>query len=97
MFIHGLNADSASTWRAVDKYWPKDMLSADFPQARIMTFDYDSKPSTSSPLLANNLSTEKSLVDMVVSAQRGRGLAQQLLFCAHSFGGILLQKVHKSE
>ncbi len=92
LFIHGLNANSVSTWTGVDKYWPRDILPDDFPQACVMTYDYDSELAPSS-MLSKNISPEKSLVYNIVDWQRSRSSALPLLFCAHSFGGILLQKV----
>jgi hypothetical protein len=92
LFIHGLNANSVSTWTGVDKYWPRDILPYDFPQACVLTYDYDSELGPSS-MLSNNISPEKSLVYNIVDWQRSRSSTLPLLFCAHSFGGILLQKV----
>jgi len=92
LFIHGLNANSVSTWTSVDKYWPRDILPYDSPQACVMTYDYDSELGPSSMLL-NNISPEKSLVYNIVDWQRSRSSTLPLLFSAYSFGGILLQKV----
>ena len=92
VFIHGFNATSSSTWHGVDKYWPSDLLPLDFPQAYVMTYEYDSNLLLSSTL-SNNISAERNLVYSIADWQRKRKSSLPLLFCAHSFGGILLQKV----
>ncbi|KAE8443861.1 hypothetical protein EG329_001270 [Mollisiaceae sp. DMI_Dod_QoI] len=91
VFIHGLNSSSLATWGAVDKYWPRDLLPQDVPEARILTYDYDFHiPMSSSHPHTHN--AEKILVDSVVEECCKHDSSQSLIFCAHSFGGILLQK-----
>ena len=44
-FVHGLTGNAYSTWLHQDKetktYWPYDLLPKDYPDARILAFDYD--------------------------------------------------------
>jgi hypothetical protein len=57
-----------------------------------MTYDYDSSLAPSS-LSMKSTNAENRLVDSVVTWQRSQKSQLPLLFCAHSFGGILLKKV----
>ncbi len=42
VFIHGLTGSSYNTWLSENNvYWPTELLLADIPDARIMTFGYD--------------------------------------------------------
>ncbi|KAJ9668253.1 hypothetical protein H2201_001683 [Coniosporium apollinis] len=43
VFVHGLTGDSCTTWRHAQTglYWPKELLSKDFADARILSFGYD--------------------------------------------------------
>lgn len=47
--VHGLCGDAIATWTAKDEAteadvcWPKESLPKDIPNARIMTWGYDSK------------------------------------------------------
>ena len=40
-FVHGLGGGSLSTWTLNEVCWPRDLLSTDIPDARILTFGYD--------------------------------------------------------
>lgn len=44
VFVHGLFGHRESTWTGLQNksiLWPRDLLSADVPNARILTFGYD--------------------------------------------------------
>jgi len=46
--IHGLGGDAYTTWTADNKQmWPRDFIPHIIPNARVMTFGYDSKPAFS--------------------------------------------------
>lgn len=42
IFVHGLRGDSRNTWTLRNVFWPKDLLSNDLPESRIMSWGYDS-------------------------------------------------------
>jgi hypothetical protein len=41
VFVHGLRGNSLQTWTKDGVCWPRDLLSQDLPNVRIMTWDYD--------------------------------------------------------
>ena len=41
VFIHGLRGSRVQTWSAGEYFWPKDFLSEDLENARIITWGYD--------------------------------------------------------
>jgi hypothetical protein len=43
VFIHGLNGSPLKTWKTDETCWPKDLLPANVPSARVMTFGYNSQ------------------------------------------------------
>lgn len=42
MFVHGLGGHRYNTWSKNNVFWPRDLLSRDFPDVRVITFGYDS-------------------------------------------------------
>ena len=42
VFVHGLGGQRYDTWSKNGVFWPKDLLSRDVPNVRIITFGYDS-------------------------------------------------------
>src|SRR5271156_1339560 len=43
VFVHGLTGNRETTWtdKSSKIFWPRDLLKADLPDVRIMTFGYD--------------------------------------------------------
>ena len=42
VFVHGLGGHWYNSWSKNGVFWPKELLSRDFPNVRIITFGYDS-------------------------------------------------------
>lgn len=94
--VHGLQGDAYKTWEAEDgNLWLRDNLPEDVPQARILTFGYDSAvaftPSVSTiediaRSLLNRLSGMRSNTDDKDSHER------PIVFICHSLGGVVLRK-----
>ena len=42
VFVHGLGGHWYNSWSKNGVFWPKDLLSRDVPNVRIITFGYDS-------------------------------------------------------
>jgi hypothetical protein len=95
IFIHGLQARSLTTWSGVGVYWPRDLLRDVIPNARILTFDYDFGPSS---LLTKGrvLLEAKTMIQDLDKLSQDTGSQYPLVFCAHSFGGLLFKSVSAS-
>jgi hypothetical protein len=73
-------------------FWPRDLLKDEFPNARILTFDYNLGPSS---LLTKGrvLLEAKTLIRDIERLSQDTSSQRPLVFCAHSFGGLLLKSV----
>ncbi|MCJ1344417.1 hypothetical protein MMC31_002620, partial [Peltigera leucophlebia] len=93
--VHGLQGDAYKTWEHDNgSLWLRDFLPADIPNARIMTFGYDSTVAFSKSVakiedkaleLLNHLSARRYL------AAPGKP-ARPIVFICHSLGGIVVKK-----
>jgi hypothetical protein len=77
-------------------YWPLDLLPTDCPEARITTWGYDTvvTKGIASPTNKNNIFAHAR--DLLYSLHRERPLNRQLIFVAHSLGGIVVKEVNLS-
>ena len=92
--VHGLQGDAYKTWEHDNGFlWLRDVLPAEIPFARIMTFGYDSTVAFSNSVakledkaldLLNRLSAKRS--DAADSTSR------PIVFVCHSLGGIMVKK-----
>jgi hypothetical protein len=73
-------------------FWPRDLLTEGLPNARILTFDYDFGPAS---LITKGrvLREAKTLIRDIEKLNQDTTFQYPLVFCAHSFGGILLKSV----
>jgi hypothetical protein len=79
VFVHGFDGHPRKTWTTPrsDTYWPRDFLPAGIPNARILTFGYDS--SIASFATQTSVSTfAESLLD---SLAEQRTPSQQVRMC----------------
>ncbi len=93
--VHGLQGDAYKTWKHDNgPLWLRDFLPADIPEARIMTFGYDSAVAFSKSVakiedkaleLLNHLSAKRSLAAHA-------GPSKPTVFICHSLGGIVVKK-----
>ncbi|EFQ99028.1 LipA and NB-ARC domain-containing protein [Nannizzia gypsea CBS 118893] len=94
--VHGLNGDAFMSWKHKDTgvMWLKDLLPASLPNARIMTFGYNSK--------FNNFTADQDLrcicetlladiVDLRVNVSMVPS-TRPVVFVCHSLGGIIVKK-----
>lgn len=75
-------------------YWPKDFLASDFPNARIMTWGYNTNI-TRSYRAANqgNIFAHARNLLYDLDLKRRRSPDRDLVFIAHSLGGIIVKEV----
>lgn len=73
-------------------FWPGDLLKDEIPNARILTFDYDFGPS-SHVTKGRILLEAKNLIQDIEQLTQDSRARCPLVFCAHSFGGLLLKTV----
>jgi len=111
VFVHGLNGHCWETWRNADNssskskwrkgagegvFWPVDLLPGKIENARIMTYQYESK------VLCNKSTgslsdTAGQLVRLLQEARAILGSRGPVVFVVHSLGGIVAKKASLSE
>ncbi|RDW58786.1 hypothetical protein BP6252_13262 [Coleophoma cylindrospora] len=93
--IHGLNGHYAKTWQAINESgttvnWIKDFLPQQMPEARIMSWGYNSRLlfskseadiGTFAAMLLENLLTYRDVLS-----------TRPLIFICHSLGGLVVKK-----
>jgi hypothetical protein len=93
--LHGLNGSAIKTW--TDKkghLWLRDSLPDHIPNARIMTFGYDSALRSSKSKTTMHLSdfAEDLLTRLVYARQDPLEKNRGLVFICHSLGGLVLKQ-----
>ncbi|KHO11514.1 NAD(P)-binding domain protein [Metarhizium robertsii ARSEF 23] len=77
-----------------DVFWPRDLLKNDFPKARIMTFGYNTNISQGYHAAhQGNIFTHARNLLYDLEAKRRKAADRDLVFIAHSLGGILVKEV----
>ncbi|KAJ9156533.1 ankyrin [Pleurostoma richardsiae] len=89
--IHGLGGDRLATWKhSCGRVWLRDFLPLHFPNARIMTFGYNSAVAFSKSIASiDDFAVE--LLERLTSARRA-ATSRPLVFICHSMGGIVVKK-----
>ncbi|KAK0668621.1 ankyrin repeat-containing domain protein [Cercophora samala] len=81
--------------KTVPVYWPEDLLPAQLPGARVLTFGYDTNLKHK---LVGSVLNESTIYDMAgdfltaLEAIRRLDASRPLLFIAHSLGGIMVKE-----
>ena len=93
--VHGLQGDAYKTWEHDNgSLWLRDFLPSDIPNARIMTFGYDSTVAFSRSVA--KIEDEAFELLNQLSAKWTRSapgtLSKPIVFICHSLGGICGQK-----
>ena len=92
--VHGLQGDAYKTWEHENgSLWLQDFLPADLPEARIMTFGYDSTVAFSKSV-ANIEDKALELLNALSSERVPAPGCQSrpIVFICHSLGGIVVKK-----
>lgn len=98
IFFHGLqlgNYENAfwSTWltREGNEVWPKDWLSKEFPNARILSVSYDSSARYSSGQLDMHNLGENLMADIILD-RADIGQNCPVILVGHSLGGLVIKQ-----
>jgi ankyrin repeat protein/pimeloyl-ACP methyl ester carboxylesterase len=96
VFVHGLTGDRERTWTSHRPphdvvFWPRDLLPAEIPDARIMTFGYDAYVTRRQPVSTNRVADHAKDLLNALQAQRMtlESRYRPLILVAHSLGGIV--------
>jgi hypothetical protein len=89
---NGGRGEGGAEW--TDVYWPKDLLAADFPTARIITFGYNTNVTKGyKPVNQGNIFSHARDLLYGLEAKRRKAPDRDLVFIAHSLGGIVVKEV----
>lgn len=97
VFVHGLTGNAYNTWLHKDTrvHWPSQLLRQDIPDARILSYGYDAdivnfwNPASNSRLSSH---AENMVGDLVRKRERTSTETRQILFVAHSLGGLVVEQ-----
>lgn len=76
-------------------FWPEDFLPKECPDARILTWGYDSMVIKCFTGSVNKSSLLAHAKDLLFELKRERELDRPTIFVAHSLGGIVVKEVHE--
>ncbi|RYP12932.1 hypothetical protein DL765_007102 [Monosporascus sp. GIB2] len=94
--VHGLNGHYMDSWTTKPTWgkktiWLRDLLPEMFPQARIMTFEYNASAiaSASPHGIADNA---RALVQTLKNQREDNARGRPIVFIGHSLGGLVIKK-----
>lgn len=91
--IHGLGGDPKGTWTDNNgKLWLRDFLPAEIPNARVLSFGYNSSI-TFSKSVTDITNAAEMLLDRLDCVRSGVAGTRPIIFVSHSLGGIIVKKV----
>ncbi|KAI1169676.1 nb-arc and ankyrin domain-containing protein [Nemania sp. FL0916] len=95
-FVHGLTGDRDETWTALGQSapWPKTLLAAKIPQARLLTYGYDAYVIRKSVVSTNTLLDHAAnlLMDLTADRISCEATSRRIIFVAHSLGGLVCKE-----
>lgn len=93
VFVHGLHGDREKTWTKNGVLWPRDLLSTDLPNSRILTFGYDSNVTHMNPSEITQGRMGSHAADLCAKLanlrRRTETTERPIIFVAHSLGGLI--------
>lgn len=101
IFVHGLTGNRHNTWTAKSEnvFWPKDLLPADLPKTRIMTYGYDADIAHFWSMASQNRIGEHAgnLVNAIAQIRERTDTENRpIIFVTHSLGGLVTEDVRSA-
>lgn len=96
MFVHGLRGHALDTWTKGPVCWPRDLLNLDVPEARILTWGYDSSVARTLEFASQSSlfgHAENLLTDLVNKRRGASEKTRPIIFVGHSLGGLVVKQV----
>ncbi|EAW20855.1 tetratricopeptide repeat domain protein [Aspergillus fischeri NRRL 181] len=95
--VHGLNEDSITAWSAPETgtLWLKDLIPKHIPQARVLSFGYESSPSRfDGPGFVDKIRSLATTLVADLEADRSLGVCRTrpIIFVCHGLGGVIVKK-----
>ncbi|KAI0440580.1 hypothetical protein F4803DRAFT_577497 [Xylaria telfairii] len=95
--VHGLGGHALKTWTDGEKLWLRDLLPWDLPEARVLTFGYDSSflfQGAKADISGFALQLLESIRQLHRSnkAEEAEG-NRQVIFICHDLGGIIFKQI----
>ncbi|PVF92961.1 hypothetical protein CPB86DRAFT_144260, partial [Serendipita vermifera] len=91
--IHGLDGHREASWTAENgTMWLKDLLPLDIPNARILTYGYDSNTHSFTHMSTQSIFHHAEALVADLTQARSANPERPIIFLAHSLGGIILKK-----
>ncbi|PVF91573.1 hypothetical protein CPB86DRAFT_802724 [Serendipita vermifera] len=91
--IHGLDGHRERSWTAANgTMWLKDLLPLDIPNARILTYGYDSDTRRFTYTSTQSIFHHAETFVADLAQMRSTNPERPIIFLAHSLGGIILKK-----
>ena len=96
--IHGLNGHYQKTWSATGPSgeqvnWLKDLLPRQIPNARIISYGYNSAVQSSKSVTVTETFAEQLLEDLMSWRNTHAEQSRPIIFICHSLGGIVFKQV----
>ena len=96
--LHGLNGHYRKTWTATPavgkpKNWLEDFLPEQIPNARIMSYGYDSTIQFSKSVADIGTFAEQLLHSLIAKRRSQNEKKRPVIFICHSLGGLVFKQV----
>ena len=90
--VHGLSGDWERTWTDEDgQLWLRDFLPSQLPNARIMSYGYNSETVFSKAI--TDIDDEAAMLLDWLDGERQSEKIRPIIFVSHNLGGIVVKKV----